>query len=103
MIKRVVWYGQASSENSTFLETFSYSLFFFYQGGRNISLARNEQNALKPSGDHLLVPLLPDHDYVLLESDTIGIVYYDEEPECLEYFNFLTAIKKPEVITNSYS
>ena len=81
----------------------SLTLCFFDQGGRNISLARNEQNALKPSGDYLLVPLLPDHDYVLLESDTIGIVYYDEEPECLEYFSFLTAIKKPEVITNSYS
>ena len=64
-------------------------------------MARNEQDALKPSGDYLLVPLLPDHDYVLIQSDTIGIVYYDEEPECLDYFNFLTGIKRPEVIINS--
>ena len=80
-----------------------FHLIFLKQGGRNISLARNEQNPLKPSGDYLLVPLLEDYDYSLLESDTEGIVYFDEEPECLEYFTFLCPIKRPEVLTYSRS
>ena len=80
----------------------SYShLIFFYQGGRNLTLARNEETALTSSGDYLLVPLLQDHDYVIIESDTIGIVYYDDEPECLEYFTYLTPVEKPKV--NIYS
>ena len=64
-------------------------------------MARNEETALTSSGDYLLVPLLQDHDYVIIESDTIGIVYYDDEPECLEYFTFLAPVEKPKV--NIYS
>ena len=73
---------------------------FIHQGGGNLTLATNEKKVRKHSGYYLLAPYLPHHDYVLLPCDTTQMIYYEENPVCLQTFDFLLELKQPEVNNN---
>ena len=68
-----------------------------YQGGGSLTLGTNEKKPLKHSGDYLLAPFLPQHDYLLVPCDTTQMIYYEQNPECLQDYKFLGILKQPEV------
>ena len=77
-----------------------YSDQFTYQGGGNLTLVTNEKKVMKHSGYYLLAPFLPHHDYVLVPCNTTQMIYYEQNPECLQNYDFLLELKQPEVNKN---
>ena len=49
-----------------------------------------------------MAPFLPQHDYLLVPSDKNQMIYYQQQPECLQKYCFLGVLKQPEV-KNMYS
>ena len=47
---------------------------------------------LRFSGDNMIVPFFPDHDYIFVPSQTNRIVYYDRKPEILQNFSYLSEL-----------
>ena len=58
---------------------------------------------LKFSGDYLVTPFYPSHDYVLVQNDASGMLYSDHTPECLKNFAFIVAITHEVIKLKSMS
>ena len=60
-------------------------------------MATTEDKILKHSGEYLLAPHLQEHDYVLVPSDQPQMIYYDQQPECLQNFRYFRILNHAEV------
>ena len=60
-------------------------------------MATTEDKILKHSGEYLLAPHLQEHDYVLVPSDQPQMIYYDQQPECLQNFRYFRILNRAEV------
>ena len=76
----------------------NHHLFFKYQGGSNLYLLTNEKKRLQHTGEYIFAPYFEEHDYVIVPSNTAGVLYYDNDyPQCLHEFKFMAVLKQPEV------
>ena len=60
----------------------------FYQERSIFAVVTNDKKMLRFSGDNMIVPFFPDHDYIFVPSQTNRIVYYDRKPEILQNFSY---------------